>query len=189
MNPTVDGDASGSDSQRAIEQLTQQQNEDQAILSLTSGKKTAQTAGGRTLNVPKTLAENTVPGPSYNSAVTTGPPCQGGHCGIPVTPLDSILIHHNLASAQPPPGANISYPGTAHLGNNLNQMPGISQYRGTALNHGPFAIQTGAGAGSIRDKSRLYSYEYIADPTSNKRVRLMSSRGLNILRKYLNRSN
>jgi hypothetical protein len=187
MNPTVDAGAHGSHSQQAINELTQQQDQDHAVLASSSGKHHRQTAGGRTLNVPKTLPENTVPDASYNSAVTTGSPCQGLHCAIPVTPTDSNIIHTNLSSANPPPGANTSYPGTQHLGNNYNEMPGISPYQGTALNHGPFTLQTGAGMGDNRSNIGLHSYEYIADPSTNKRVRLMSNRGLTILRKYLHR--
>lgn len=183
LNPTVSSDSYGSHSDQAINQFDQQQRDDHSVLAASSGKHRTggQSAGGRTLNVPKVLPDNSIPGPSYNSAVTTGPPCLGAHCAVPTTPTDANLIHHNLASAGPPPGANISYPGTTHLGNNHNSMPGIVNYQGTPLNSGPFTLQTGAG----RPLNPLYTYEYIADPISKKRVRLMSTRGLKILRKYL----
>ena len=185
MNPTIDADSHGSHSDQAINQFDQQQLEDHAVLAASTGKHhNSQGGGGRTLNIPKTLPDNTIPGPSYNSAVTTGPPCQGAHCAVPTTPTDANLIHHNLASANPPPGGNTSYPSTTHLGNSHNEMPGISNYTGTALNHGPFTLQTGAGYA----KNPLRTYEYIADPVARKRVRLMSTRGLKILRKYLQHS-
>lgn len=144
---------------------------------LSSGKVAKTSGGGRTLNVPKTLPPNTVPGPSYNGAVTIGEPCQGGHCSIPVTPLDSNLIHNNLRSANPPPGATINYPGTNRLGNNHLEMPGIKQYVGTEANPGPFNIQCGAG-------NPLY--QYIIHPRTRKHYHIHSSKGRKILDKYLN---
>lgn len=68
-------------------------------------------------------------------------PCSGPHCAIPVEPTTSNMINNNLKSANPPLDAFTQYPGTNRLGNNTDSMPGISDYVGTTLNHGPFNIK------------------------------------------------
>jgi hypothetical protein len=108
-----------------------------------------QRGGGRTIDIP--LPDGTIPGPSYNSAVTIGEACNGPHCAIPVTPSTDAMMA-NLGSAVP--GANINYPGTDRMGNNAFSMPGISPYTGTELNSGPFQMLTQAGGSRRRRSSR-----------------------------------
>ena len=38
------------------------------------------------------------------------------------------LIHNNLKSANPSPGATVQYVGTERLGNNYVSMPGVQWY-------------------------------------------------------------
>lgn len=73
-----------------------------------------------------------------NEAMPTSPPNGGLYGGpqstkpwanIAVTPTVANLIHNNLRSANPPPGATEQYPGTQRMGNNYQTMPGISWYR------------------------------------------------------------
>ena len=108
-------------------------------------KVKSQRGSGRTINVPKTSPPNTVPGPSFNGAVTIGEACNGPWCSVPVTPTTTNMTNQNLLSANPPPGANVQYPGTDRLGNNWFAMPGVSEYVGTQLNPGPFNIQCTGG--------------------------------------------
>ena len=176
MNPSIVADSHGSPMDQAIRQHEQQQQQDNAKLYSSNGKNPPATGGGRTLNIPKTLPPNEVPGPSYNGAVTIGEPCQGGHCSIHVTPTVNNLINNNLKSANPPPGATINYPGTNRLGNNHIEMSGIQSYSGTENNPGPFNIQCGAG----------YSpFQYITDPNTFKQYNIRSKKGHKILTNYL----
>lgn len=50
---------------------------------------------------------------------------------IPVTPTMSNYIHHNLRSANPPPGATEQFVGGDRLGNNYAPMPGTYWYNPT----------------------------------------------------------
>ena len=175
MNPEIDANLNGSPMEQAIRQQDMDVEFANQNRYLSCGKQIT-SGGGRTLNIPKLLPPNQVPGPSYNGAVTIGEACQGGHCSIPVTPLDSNLIHNNLLSANPPPGANINYPGVNRLGNNHLEMPGIHAYVGTEENPGPFNIQCGAGNSK---------FKYITHPLTNKQYPIHSSRGWKILTRYL----
>jgi hypothetical protein len=47
---------------------------------------------------------------------------------IPVIPSDTNLIHNNLRSANPPPGATQQYVSTDRLGNNYAPMIGVYWY-------------------------------------------------------------
>ena len=47
---------------------------------------------------------------------------------IPITPSGTNLIHYNLRSANPPPGATEQYVGTDRLGNNYIPMIGVNWY-------------------------------------------------------------
>lgn len=160
-------------------------------------KKYKQKGSGRTLNVPKTLPPNTVPGPSFNGAVTVGEACVGSHCSIPVTPLVSNMVNVNLNSANPPPGANVHYPGTDRLGNSGLQMPGIKSYVGTKLNHGPHNIQcagTTQKGGELIEENGFTSgegqfggaYLYITNPDTNRKVSIFGRVGKRVLKNYLN---
>ena len=185
MDPTIDADAHGSPMDQSIRQLEAQQASDNQLLDLSSGRapEDGQIAGGRTLNIPKTTPHHKLPGPSYNGAVTIGEPCQGGHCSLPVTPSDSNLIHNNLRSANPPPGATVNYPGTNRLGNNSLKMPGIDNYTGTESNPGPFNIKCASfQCGGDRDSN---PFQYIIHPLTRKRYDVTSRKGIHLLNKYL----
>ena len=59
-----------------------------------------------------------------------------------LTPTATNMIHNNLRSANPPPGATEQYPGTNRLGNNYVAMPGVYWYADThPVNKGPFEMK------------------------------------------------
>lgn len=109
-------------------------------------------------NVPETLQWNNpnqqAPEPQYQGGIYTGPQAYGPWGVIPVTPTTSNMIHNNLESASPPPGGNVQYPGTNHLGNNYSSYPGISWYNNTTdLNPGPFRIKgTSCNSNNVTQK-------------------------------------
>ena len=116
-----------------------------------------------------------IPEASYNSGVYMGNVCQGGHCPIPVHPTTSNMLQNNLTSANPPPGANVHYPGTVRLGNNTMDLPNISAYKGTELNNGSFNIQCAGGN----------EYMDIVNPKTGKLVSIFSRLGKQILKNYI----
>ena len=87
------------------------------------------------------------PPPDYNGGLYTGAPFSGPWGTIPVTPTTSNLIHNNLRSAEPPPGATTQYPGTNRLGNNFKATPGLNWHPGTAQNPGPYRMVCASGGG------------------------------------------
>ena len=152
--------------------------------------KFIQKGSGRTINIPKTHATNIVPGPSFNGAVTIGEPCIGGHCSMPVEPTTTNMINVNLISANPHPGANVHYMGTDRLGNASLSMPGINDYVGTKLNHGPHNIQCAGGnkqkkKSKSKSKSKFNSYFYIVNPETGRKVSINGKTGQKVLKKYL----
>lgn len=79
------------------------------------------------------------PSHSKNGGLYTGPePPQGAPwAAIPVLPDVDYMIHTNLRSANPPPGAIYQYPGNIRPGNNFQAFSGLSPYVGKP-NFGPF---------------------------------------------------
>lgn len=84
-----------------------------------------------------------------NDAMPMSPPNGGLYGGqqstkpwsnIPVVPTVANLIHYNLRSANPPPGATEQYPSTERLGNNYIAMPEIKWYNPNNM-EGQFRIQ------------------------------------------------
>tara|TARA_Y100001970_G_C14072036_1_gene769982 strand:+ start:455 stop:856 length:402 start_codon:yes stop_codon:yes gene_type:complete len=65
------------------------------------------------------------PKPTHNAGLYSGEAFKGPWGNIPVVPTTTNLIHHNLKSANPPPGATTQYPGTNRSGNNYIAMPGV----------------------------------------------------------------
>ena len=63
-----------------------------------------------------------------NGGLYGGPQSTKPWANIPVVPTIANLIHQNLRSANPPPGATEQYPSTERLGNNYMAMPGIRWY-------------------------------------------------------------
>jgi len=73
--------------------------------------------------------ENTaIPDPLPNGGLFNAPQATGPWGNIPVIPSDTNLIHFNLRSAHPPPGATEQYVGTDRLGNNYAPMIGVYWY-------------------------------------------------------------
>ena len=66
----------------------------------------------------------------YNGGLYGGPPASGPWASIPVTPTAAKMIHENLRSANPPPGATSQYPtaATHRPGNSWSAMPGVSSF-------------------------------------------------------------
>ena len=63
-----------------------------------------------------------------NGGLFGGPQSKGPWSNIPITPSGTNLIHYNLRSANPPPGATEQYVGTDRLGNNYVPMIGVNWY-------------------------------------------------------------
>ena len=102
--------------------------------------------------------QTAAPSPAPNGGLYTNG-CQaadGPHRAIPVTPTTTNMINKNLVSANPPCGATEQYPGTPRLDNNHVPMPGVTWYRGTPENSGPFRLKTTTG-GKRRSRSRSRS--------------------------------
>ena len=96
--------------------------------------------------------------PSYNGGLYTGVPFSGPWGNIPVYPTTTNMINNNLKSANPPPGADVAYPGTERLGNNYQAMPGVGDYQSTSkVNWGPHKINCTKGmatvGGALKKKS------------------------------------
>ena len=77
----------------------------------------------------RSMNENTaIPDPLPNGGLFGGPQSTGPWANIPVIPTDTNLIHYNLRSAHPPPGATEQYISTDRLGNNYAPMIGVYWY-------------------------------------------------------------
>lgn len=70
-----------------------------------------------------------IPSPSPNAGLYVGEPFQKNApwANHPVTPDASYMIHHNLRSANPPPGALYQYPSGNRPGNNVAIMHGVQK--------------------------------------------------------------
>jgi len=77
----------------------------------------------------RSMNENTaIPDSLPNGGIFAGPQSTGAWANIPVIPSDTNLIHFNLRSANPPPGATEQYVSTDRLGNNYSPMIGVYWY-------------------------------------------------------------
>ena len=63
--------------------------------------------------------------PQINAGLYGGPQSTRPWANIPVAPTTTNLIHYNLRSANPPPGAIVQHPGGARLCNNYTVMPAV----------------------------------------------------------------
>jgi hypothetical protein len=72
--------------------------------------------------------DSAIPQSPANGGLYGGPQSNGPWANIPVAPTMTNLIHYNLRSANPPPGATEQYIGTDRLGNNYIAMPGVSWF-------------------------------------------------------------
>lgn len=119
-----------------------------------SGKKTTQ--GGAVSPLLQASGPNdAIVPPSYNAGLYTGPPFSGPWGNQPSAPTTTNYINNNLKSANPPPGATISYPGTERLGNNYQAMPGVNAYQSTSqVNWGPHKINCTSGKSMVGGKKK-----------------------------------
>ena len=99
------------------------------------------------------------PPPTHNAGLYTGPAFNGSWGNIPVTPTTTNMIHNNLQSANPPPGATSQYPGTDRSGNNYIAMPGISWYTPTDYKC-PYKIK-------VTDNTSKREYKWCANSARN----------------------
>lgn len=82
------------------------------------------------------------PDPVPNGGLYGGPQAVGEYASIHVIPTTTNMIHHNLRSANPPPGAIYQFPGTNRDRNNYVPMPGVYWYNDTHhVNQGPYSIK------------------------------------------------
>ena len=83
-------------------------------------------------NVPPALRASgpneRIVAPQVNAGLYGGPQSTRPWANIAVAPTATNLIHYNLRSANPPPGATVQYPGGDRLGNNYTAMPGVYWY-------------------------------------------------------------
>lgn len=91
------------------------------------------------VNENANVNENLPPSPP-NGGIFGGPQSTGSWANIPVVPTMTNMIHNNLKSANPPPGATVQYVGTDRLGNSPAEMPGIYWYN-PIQNHGLYSIK------------------------------------------------
>ena len=69
-----------------------------------------------------------IPDSLPNGGLYNAPQATGAWASIPVIPSDLNLIHNNLRSAHPPPGATEQYASTDRIGNNYAPMIGVYWY-------------------------------------------------------------
>lgn len=111
------------------------------------------------------------PQPSLNGGLYTGEPFKMGaaYANVPVTPDASYIIHENLKTADPPPGATFQYPSGHRPGNNFHIMNGVStskgQYQNFACNHYACSHQSCSGGHAhmvAQKKPSFFKYAYLA---------------------------
>jgi hypothetical protein len=118
--------------------------------------------GGRTLNIPPPVPGHPelMPGPSYNNGWYIGEPCNGSHCGVPMTPSAPWMINKGLQIGNDvTPGSTTMYPVIDRPGNSFAaELPGQQSYVGTTINPGPFDIRCASGGSnkSRRKSSRSH---------------------------------
>lgn len=153
--------SSKSPADTAFEILNKQDVSNNSLISLTEGKHKRVTENflptqeknlptyynmsykntfGRTVNIPKNVVPGVIPGPSYNGGLYMGEPCVGPHCPIPVEPTSYQYNFVNLRSAEAPNDAYLMYQSIPRMGNNTDDIRGLTTYKGTPTNPGPFNI-------------------------------------------------
>lgn len=103
------------------------------------------------------------PPPTLNGGWFTGEPYapDAPWRTINVTPDVAFLVHRNLRSADPPPGAVFHYPGSFRPGNNAQSMPGVAPLgRGLDV----MCVQQRAPDGGLLQKpaGRFFKYAYLS---------------------------
>lgn len=96
------------------------------------------------------------PPPSLNGGLYSGEPfaAKAPYGNIPVVPDVGYMIHYNLRSANPPPGAIFQFPGNIRPGNNYQSMPGVRR----ASNYNLLCNSSSAKEKVINDRFSKYSY-------------------------------
>lgn len=87
------------------------------------------THGGKISNGPS--SSSPIPPRALNGGIYAGEPFLPGApwANVPATPTTEVLMREQLASARPPPGAQVLYPsGGTRPGNNHIERPGIRLY-------------------------------------------------------------
>lgn len=85
------------------------------------------------LNAPTQYNPNSsqsvgIPESLPNGGLYNAPQSREPWANIPVVPTETNLIHYNLRSAHPPPGATEQYISTLRVGNNYTDMQGVYWY-------------------------------------------------------------
>ena len=90
---------------------------------------------------------NQPPPRKLNGGLYTGEPFKKDsiHANVPVIPDTGYMIHYNLRSANPPPGAIYQYPGNIRPGNNFQHMIGISKNKKYNIAGNEMACSYGGG--------------------------------------------
>ena len=103
-----------------------------------------------------------IPPRALNGGLYTGEPFakDAPWANVPVVPDVTYMIHHNLRSAKPPPGALVHYPGTVRPGNNEPLYEGVQRVAG--WNHHCATPETQmASRGCACKKCALMKYSYL----------------------------
>jgi|APSaa5957512535_1039671.scaffolds.fasta_scaffold80358_2 hypothetical protein len=83
-----------------------------------------------------------MPKPQVNGGLYGGPQVDHPWMPLSTVPTETNYIHHQLLSANPPPGATEQYVGNIREGNNYVSKVGVYKYNNTSkLNCGPFDIE------------------------------------------------
>jgi len=182
MNPKVNEDSNGSSMDQSIKKQESDNSSELRDLQLALGKIPTgyQKGSGRTLNIPKYLPTDTIPGPSYNSAESIGEPCIGNHCAIPITPDSKSYVSMLSNMSETPCGIENQTPSIERLGNNTITSEASSL-------GDPYNIQC---AGGYFDKKNMLinnkMSKYITDPISQRRYNIGSAEGQYVLNNYKN---
>lgn len=107
------------------------------------------------------------PEPSLNGGLYTGKPFapNAPWGNVPVVPDTGYMIHYNLRSANPPPGAIYQYPGSIRPGNSYTHMYGIQKYDDDRFNIYCAKPESKSIVSTIdetiKNKKRFVKYSYL----------------------------
>ena len=106
-------------------------------MQVNSTQDTYKTFTESMLSQEKTTTEenSTIPPSLPNGGLYNSPQVTAPWGSIPIVATDSNLIHLNLRSANPPPGATEQYVSTNRLGNNYTSKTGVYAYNPPGANN------------------------------------------------------